>query len=153
VGIREGAFDVAEELTFQQTLGYGAAVDGDERGGSARAFTMNGPLHEFLARTALTADHHRGVVLCNAANQVIYAAHLPTLSNELPNGSGHRASLAKSFHFATQARVLETPVHHQQQIAHVERLVDEVVGTGSNRGDSGLHGAEGGDHDYGRVWP
>src|SRR6185436_11509794 len=62
VGTRVRALDVAEQLVLEQRLGYGGAVDRDERAVAARASLMEGASGELLARPALAVDHHRDVL-------------------------------------------------------------------------------------------
>ena len=48
-GSGEGALLVSEQLTFEECLSEGGAVDGDEGFGGARAEAVQGARHEFLA--------------------------------------------------------------------------------------------------------
>ena len=57
-GARKRAFLVAEQLRFEQILGHGAAIDGDERLVAARARFVNGARQQFLARAALAGQQH-----------------------------------------------------------------------------------------------
>ena len=59
-GAGERTADVAEELTFQQTLGEGGAVDFDEILVAPAAGCVQGIGHEFLAGAALAGHENRG---------------------------------------------------------------------------------------------
>ena len=58
VGAGEGALLVAEQLAFQQGLGNGGAVDGQERPGGPAAVLVDGPGDQLLAGAALAQDQH-----------------------------------------------------------------------------------------------
>ena len=60
-GAGEGAANVAEELGFEQGLGDGTAVDGDEGCGGARAGAVDCARQQFLAGAAVAADEHARV--------------------------------------------------------------------------------------------
>src|SRR4030065_1301107 len=59
-GPSERAPGMAEQLALQEMIGYGPAVDSDERPGPPRAPPVNGPGNELLSSTALPIDEHRG---------------------------------------------------------------------------------------------
>ena len=61
IGPGEAAFDVAEQLRFQQRLGKAGAVDGDKRPVPAWALGVDGIGHELLADAAFAGDEHFGV--------------------------------------------------------------------------------------------
>ena len=54
---------------------------------------------------------------------------------------------AKPLHLVAQARCAERALDGEHERVDVERLGDEVVGAGADRGDRGLERAERGDHD------
>lgn len=56
--VSEGSLLVAEELAFEETFCKGAAVDGDERTGSARAVVVDSLSEEFLAGSTFTGDQN-----------------------------------------------------------------------------------------------
>src|SRR5208282_2662024 len=58
---REGALHVAEELTLDEVLGDGAAVDDDERPGGAVRAPVDLAGDELLAGAGLAGDEHRDV--------------------------------------------------------------------------------------------
>jgi hypothetical protein len=55
----EGAFHVTEQLTLEQALGEGAAVDRHEWAIGARAGGMDRSRDQLLARPGLALDEHR----------------------------------------------------------------------------------------------
>ncbi|MNG15723.1 hypothetical protein D3C76_908050 [compost metagenome] len=55
----EGAFLVAEQLTFQQRFGKGRAIDRHERAALAVADIVHALGQQLLAGTAFTGDQHR----------------------------------------------------------------------------------------------
>ena len=70
------AFDVSEEITFQQFLGETWATDGDERFFCEMAVLVDGPRDHALAGTALAEDENRGGRLRGAEQDVHHLAHL-----------------------------------------------------------------------------
>jgi hypothetical protein len=67
-GVGECAADVAEQLAFEQGVGHGAAVDGDERTVGAAAQIMDGPGGDFLARPDFALDEDGRVAGGDAVN-------------------------------------------------------------------------------------
>jgi hypothetical protein len=61
VSAGEGAFLVAEQLTLEQGLGDGRAVDGDEGARAARAQVVDGAGSQLLAGPALAGEEHGSV--------------------------------------------------------------------------------------------
>ena len=82
-GAGEGAFLMAEEFAFEELLGDGGAVDGDEILPAALAVMVDGAGDEFLAGAALAGDHHRGVADGRRGPIILktccIAADLPTM--------------------------------------------------------------------------
>src|SRR5262249_10888028 len=60
LGVGEGSALVTEQLALEQVLGNGAAVESDERSGSARASPVEVARHQLLAGAGLALDQHRG---------------------------------------------------------------------------------------------
>ena len=59
-GVGEGSPGVAEQLVLEQVIWDGAAVQGDERAIAPLAQVVNRPRHQFLARSRLAGEQHRG---------------------------------------------------------------------------------------------
>src|SRR5690606_39173106 len=69
IGAREGPAHVAEELAFEQVLGDGAAVDGDERLFRPGAGFVDGAGDHFLAGAALAGDEDGDVGVLDAVDE------------------------------------------------------------------------------------
>ena len=67
----KGALAVAEQLTGHQGFAEAGRVDGDEGALPARAGLVDGPRHQFLARTGLAFDQHGPVAAGDIANLAI----------------------------------------------------------------------------------
>ena len=67
---------MAEELALEECLGDGAAVDGDEGAGMARAVRVYGAGHQLLAGAALALAEHGGIRLGDPLDHREDVAHL-----------------------------------------------------------------------------
>src|SRR5206468_9128627 len=76
VSAGEGALFMAEELALEQRLRDGAAIDGDEGLGMARAVRVDGLGHQLLAGAALALAENGGVRLGHALDYREDLAHL-----------------------------------------------------------------------------
>src|SRR5205823_5193133 len=72
---RERALRMAEELTGQELLRQGGAVDGDERAVAPLALEMHRARQHALAGAARAAEEHRNVRLRGAADDLHDRAH------------------------------------------------------------------------------
>jgi len=61
---------VSEKLAFQQRLGNGAAIQGDERPAAAIAEAVQLHGYQFLARARLALDANADIVRCDLTNQL-----------------------------------------------------------------------------------
>ena len=59
MGPGERAFFMTKQLRLDQVFRNGAAVDRDKRPGVALGLAVQGPGHQFLARTALAPNQYR----------------------------------------------------------------------------------------------
>lgn len=75
VGAGEGAFDMAEELAFEQGFGEGAAIDFDEGLGRAGAEGVDGGGGEFLAGAAGAEDEDGAFAFSGKADEALDGAH------------------------------------------------------------------------------
>jgi hypothetical protein len=73
LGAGEGPLAVAKELGFQQLLGDGAAVDGNEGAFGPHADIVDGPRHQLFAGAGFAPEHDRRHAACHLFDQV---AHL-----------------------------------------------------------------------------
>ncbi|MPN54862.1 hypothetical protein SDC9_202540 [bioreactor metagenome] len=67
--------DMAEKFGFQQTFGYGAAVQGDERGACAFALLVDEPRQQLLACPAFALDQYAGFTACDESRLVEQSQH------------------------------------------------------------------------------
>ena len=71
----ESAFFIAEEFRFDQGIGYGCTVHGDDRPISAFSQTVHLARCEFLSGAGLTCNQYRGVGLCNPLHVTLQCGH------------------------------------------------------------------------------
>ena len=79
----EGALDVAEQFGFEQILGNGAAVDGDQRPAGAARRHVNGARGQFLARTCLAGHQHCAAPRANQTNHLGDVAHCLAVAHQI----------------------------------------------------------------------
>ena len=84
VGVGKGPLAVSKQLRFQQTVGNGAAVDGDESVGSAGRNAVDSARDQLLTRARLSPDQHRGLELGDLAYSTKQVEHLPAGRHQIP---------------------------------------------------------------------
>ncbi|EGY01559.1 hypothetical protein AZA_55281 [Nitrospirillum viridazoti Y2] len=146
----EGALHMAEDLTFQQVLGDGGAVDGDEGMIAAGAAAVDGIGRQLLARAALAREEDAGPAGRHAFDQAIDRLHggggadegMKAAPVQLPPVMGDDAG---------QAPPLQGVAHGDDQAGGGEGLHQEIEGAIAH----GLHrhadGAVGRHHDDRQV--
>ena len=80
---RERTLHVTEKLGLQESLGKGAAVDGDERSLGAGAVLMNRAGHQLFPRAALPGNQHAARLWRYGLNQIENRAHLRALPDDV----------------------------------------------------------------------
>ena len=95
VGAGEGSLAVAEEFRFQEVVGYGAAVDGDEGMAFLFAGVMDGAGEEFLAGSGFAVDKDGGGAVGDHGEEFADLAHGGAVRD-------HVAELALSGEFLPQ---------------------------------------------------
>ena len=100
-GSGEGALLVSEQLTFEECLGEGGAVDGDEGFGGARAEAVQSARHQFLAGAGFAEDEHRGILWSDAGNQPEHLVNRDALTGNA--GFGDAQAFAQEGVFGAQA--------------------------------------------------
>jgi len=95
-GAAERAFDVAEELAFEQRIRQGAAAHLDERLAGASRLGVDGSGHERFAGAAFARDQHGGVGGGDHLDLLDDALHLGVLAQEVVNLARHIQLLAQS---------------------------------------------------------
>jgi hypothetical protein len=145
--VGEGAAHVSEQLALEQMLGESRAVDRDEGPLGATASLVQRSRHEFLARTTLAGDEHRRIAFRDALDDLIDALHFRTRPEQVVERAGSRDGGPQALHLFTELVMLERAIQRYDDGIHVERLRDEVVSTGPDRRDRGVHAPVSGDDD------
>ncbi len=146
VGSGEGAFDVAEELVFEECFALAGAVEGDVAGGGAFGVSVDGEGDELFAGAALAGDEDWDVGGGDGFDGAEDAAHRLGLSDD-----AFEAGLVE---FGLEAVVLVAEedglggaVDEVAEDFQVEGLLDEVVDAEFEGGAGGGDIAVGGDED------
>ena len=155
-GSGEGALLVSEQLAFQQRLGEGGAVDGDEGLGRARAEAVQGAGHQFLAGAGFAEDEHRGVLRSHARDQPEHFVNGDALAGDA--GLGDSEAFAQQRVFGAQAlyvaqgfeRCRGQRGHRAQGIAMLAEIRDFVGGEPGSQQSGGRAGSPQWDGDQAR---
>jgi hypothetical protein len=118
---------MAEQLSFNEGLGDGAAGDGDERLLCARSAVVNGARHQLLSGAAVARNQDRRVEVADPANEPVDLLHLQAGSNDSLEGVGLGGLFLRD-----RARVPEAgligPAEHDLQLPDGRGLAAEAVG-------------------------
>ncbi len=98
-------------------------------------------------------DQHRRVAVGHAGHEVEDPLHRLALAEEAAEALRVDDGAAEPLHLLPELTVLERPPDHQGEELGVDRLGDEVVGAGANRGHRGVEARVAGDHDHRDVGP
>ena len=123
---------MAEELTLQQVLRYGRAVDGDEAAFPARAEVVDGAREEFLAGPAFAEYQHRDVRRRNLLDRPAQAKRRFVGGDDALD-RGLLGERGKAAVLGLEHRNPEGAIDDQLQDVDVNRLLVEVVGAVANR--------------------
>jgi hypothetical protein len=82
-GVRERTPDVPEQLTFDQVLGHGGAVQGQEWMIGSRPLLVQKPRDHFLARATLASHQHRRLGFGDARHQLLELQHHRALAEQV----------------------------------------------------------------------
>ena len=108
---------------------------------------------QLLAGAALAGDQHGRVGVRHAVDQVEHLRIAGLDADDLLDRRAAPTSWRRRLTSSRSARCWTARCDGQTQHLDVERLGDEVVGAGADRGDRGLEAAEGGDHHHRHVGP
>ena len=127
---------MAEELALEQRLWDGAAIDGDEGLGMARAVRVDGLGHQLLAGAALALAENGGVRLGHALDDREDLAHLGRGAQDIGEADGlfHLAGLRRAL--ALELPEVCCPLQDHFEVVEIDRLQVVVEGPA-------LHGGHG----------
>ena len=103
---------------------------------------------DLLAGPGLADQQDRSVHIRDLRDQLAQLAQRRALAQQARNRVRDGAALAQPAHLFGEAAVLERAVHPEDQLLDLERLGQEIVGAGANRGDRRIEAAERGDHQH-----
>ncbi len=143
LGGGESPFLVAEQLAFEQRLGQGGAVDGDQ-GAAVLRGVVDRLGDQLLAGAGLALDEHRALGPRDVPDQLEDLVHPGVLADDVVEAVVLLQLLPEREDLVLQGSLLEGAVDHQSQIGRVvDRLGEEVVGAEAHRLDDAVDRAEG----------
>jgi hypothetical protein len=152
-GIGKRALHMPEELTLEHVLGDGGAVDGDERTGAPPAMFVDRSRHQLLAGAAFPGDEHGRFRLVHAAEQRVDLPHGRTVTDDVPTRLDGVDDRTQALHLFAELPMLYGVAESEDELLHLKRLRDEVVGAGADGCHGRLHAPERGDDDHGHRRP
>src|SRR5262249_46414138 len=136
------------ELGLEQALGYRRTVEHHPGLLDSRAFRVERPRDQLLARTALTGDQHGGLEWRHRADGADHALNLRRTTDDQTQRSLRSELVAQPFDFGLELRRARRTLDNQPELVDVEGLLEVVEGTELHRRDRGLDGLRGSqDHD------
>ena len=139
---------MAEQLGLEQGLRQRGAADLHERVRVALAGPMQRLRHQLLAGAGLAGDQDGRVGPRHLADELEDLQHRPRAAHDPLAVGGALAELqAEGGDLVAHVGVLEDPLQRGEQVVHLERLRDVVVGAVLHGLDGAGAAAEGGHHD------
>src|SRR5262245_30201874 len=146
-GAGERAFDVAEQLGFDQLFRQGGAVDLDELFFRAQRIEMEGVGDQLLTGARFADDQHVGVALGDAFDSLVDHLHRLRRADDARIFAPLYVA-AEALRFADEPTPLQGLVGEQQNLISFERLFDEIIGAGLGGLDGFGIGPVAGDDDH-----
>ena len=143
----ERAFGVPEELTFQQRVRHGAAIDGDERLERAGTVLMDRTGDQFFPGSALSLNQHRRPAGGYFPDQFEDFHDVSALSD---HRGGPQVLAERGFQMAVlsyQTTMFDRPAHHHDQLFQIDRLGDVIERSALHRLDGCFHRSKPGQQD------
>ena len=145
----ERALLVAEQFGLEQILGNGGAVDGDEAAGPAAALLVDSASEQLLAGAAGAKEHHRDIGIGHALDRARHPHHLRRGGHHVAKDGAGLADLAfQAAILGFDVVKLKGPADDQAELINVDRLLIEIVGTGSDRPQGAFARAMSGGDDH-----
>ncbi|VTR70208.1 hypothetical protein DESC_780396 [Desulfosarcina cetonica] len=150
-GMGERALFIAEQLTLQNMLGHGGAVDGNERALAAVAQGMHRPGGEVFPRARFAGNQNGEIGFGDHLDGFIHPLHLGTFAHEFLEHVRGETFMLQPFVLLEQAAAFEGLVQAHHQGIMIKGFGDEIVGTAFH----GFHGhfdvTVGSHHDDGDI--
>ena len=155
VGAGEGTLAVAEEFSFEQRFGDGAAIHGHEGAGGARRTVVDGARHQFLAGARLAVHQHRRHAAPDLFHQAAHLHHGRRVAQQPLQRAAPRRRAAhrrgsrhsRGRRACAPRRAPQGRGHDGAKLPQVHRFGEVVVGAGLERLDSVFRRPVGGDDD------
>src|SRR5262249_40810357 len=128
-GAGERAFDVAEQLGFDQLFRQGGAVDLDELFFRPQRIEVEGVGDQLLAGAGFADDQHVSVALSDAFNSLVDHLHRLRRADDARIFTALDVA-AEALRFADEPTPLQGLGGEQQNLIALERLFDEIIGAG-----------------------
>src|SRR3974390_237661 len=150
-GASEGAFFMAENFAFNESLRDGRAIDGDERPALAGAKRVDGARNQFLAGAAVSRNQYGGGAGRNHFDETEDLLHDLRGADQGAQYAHVAQAAATGLEFAFGAAQAGCVLQNVAQSSRVDGLLDEVEGTVLHGGHSGVNAAERGQQDHSNL--
>ena len=149
--IGECALRVSKELTLRECLRDRSTIDWNEGSAIAPPIRVNGSRHELLPTPTLAHDQDRHVRNGDTSDGIEQALHRGALADHMVEHAGALDSIGQKADLLDELLVLQRAIQRDLKDLRLDRLRDEVIGAGANRGYRALEAAEGGHDDDGYI--
>ena len=140
-------FSWPNRIDFDQIVGNGAAIDGDEGFRAAVAAALDGARHQFLADARLALDQDRYVGCRRLLAKADHPVHGRAVRDHVLEGQKAAATARRALDLALDGLDLERVADRRLQPVGRRWLDDEIEGAVAHRRNHGLDAALGGLHD------
>ena len=149
--VGEGALDVAEQLAFQERVGDGRAVDGDERLVLPGAVVVDGLGHKLLARAAFPLNENVRACIGHGPDHLEDIAHPGRTADDIVDGVLSLPFLDQIRDLVFQRPNLKGFGDGQVEFDDIQRFHQIFESAGLDGLDRGFHVVEGGHDDDGNL--
>jgi hypothetical protein len=139
------------KFRFQEFLGNGATVDGDERFVLARTVEVDGPRQQLLAGARFASDEHSRVGAGRARRSLQHLEQSGGVSPDVFKPIPLIEAGAQAVDFVNQPHMLQRAGYHQREFVRMHGLGEIIKGAGLHGFHGGLDAAESGQNNHNNL--
>ncbi len=148
---RKGAFDVAEQLAFDQAGIESGDVNGQEWPIATRAVTVHSASDQLLSGAAFAGDENAGIARRHQGDALEDHLHGRTGADDLFRPGDRTRGPGIGRRLVLKGTALQSTGHRFQGLIEIERLGQIIEGAAFDRPDRCAEIAESGHHDDGSI--